>query len=171
MAVRMAPGRRPVRRRMALQLHAEPRDVDAVAHRVTLVGHVRLLQKVGDVAAGSARRRRAGSRAGSVLLLALREIDQNLRLQARVNVFGQLEGRSVVVHRGHQAEQRMRLDLDAGDDRLDIAPGVEQRRQRRPALLAHPVAFIQDRDAAAQHGRHQRARPRSAAGPRLRSPA
>ena len=45
----------------------------------------------------------------------------------------------------------MRLDLDAGDDRLHVAAGIEQRSQARPALLAHAVAFVENRDAAANH--------------------
>ena len=50
----------------------------------------------------------------------------------------------------------MGLDLDAGHDGLDVAAGVEQRRQAGPALLAHAVAFVEDHHAAADHGRHQR---------------
>ena len=52
----------------------------------------------------------------------------------------------------------MRLDLDAGDDGFHVAAVVEQRREAGPALLAHAVAFVENGDAAADHGRHQRRR-------------
>ena len=55
-----------------------------------------------------------------------------------------------------QAELRMRLDLDAGHDGFHVAAVIEQRRQAGPALLAHAVAFVENGDAAADHGGHQR---------------
>ena len=51
---------------------------------------------------------------------------------------------------------RMGLDLDAGHDGFDIAAVIQQRREAGPALLAHPIAFVEDGDAAAKHGGHQR---------------
>ncbi len=50
----------------------------------------------------------------------------------------------------------MRLDFDAGHDGFHIAAVVEQRRQAGPAFFAHAVSFIEDGDAAANHGGDQR---------------
>jgi hypothetical protein len=48
---------------------------------------------------------------------------------------------------------RMRLDLDARDDRLDISPGVKQRQRRQLfSLMRLPSS---SRDAAARASRHQ----------------
>ena len=69
---------------------------------------------------------------------------------------GSSKVRGVVVHGGDQPELRVRLDLDAGDDGLHVAAVIEQRRQAGPALLAHAVAFVEDGDAAADHGGDQR---------------
>ncbi len=88
-----------------------------------------------------------------------------------MDVLGQFEGGGVVVHGGDQAEVRMRLDLDAGDDGFHVAAVVEQRREAGPALLAHAVAFVENRDAAADHGGHQRRSHVAQAALRLRSPA
>src|SRR6516165_10375849 len=137
-----------------LELDGETRHVDAVTHGIALIGGVRHLQKIGDVSQDALFGKRQIFPQNVVLLVALREIDEDLRLQARMNVLGQLKGGGVVVHRGHHSELRIGLDLDASDNRLDISPIVEQRRQARPALLAHTVAFVQDGDAAADHGGH-----------------
>ena len=138
------------------QLHGEARDVDAVARGVALVGGVRLLEKIGDVVQNMFVAEGQIFVQDREFFVPFRKIDQDLRLQAGVDVLGQIESAGVVVHGGHQAEQRMRLDLDSGDDGFDVAAIVEQRREARPAFLAHAVAFIENDDAAAQHGGHQR---------------
>ncbi len=150
MAVRMTSAvypHGPVFRSMA-ELHRKPRDIDSVAGGVAFVGGVRPLQKIGDVAQDLAVAEGQVLVQNGQFLIALRKIDQDLRLQAGVDVFRKIERAGVVVHRGDEAEQRMRLDLDPRDNRFDIAAGIEQRGQARPAFLAHAVAFVEDHDAA-----------------------
>ena len=81
-------------------LMAKRADVDAVAHGVALVGGVRLLQKIGHVSQDALLGERQVLFQDLILFVALRKIDEDLRLQARVDVFGQLEGGGVVVHGG-----------------------------------------------------------------------
>ncbi len=50
----------------------------------------------------------------------------------------------------------MRRHGDPRDDALDVAPLIEQRRQRGPALLVHAVALVEDAHPAAHHRRDQR---------------
>ena len=45
----------------------------------------------------------------------------------------------------------MGLDLDSGHDGFGVAAIIQQRRETRPALLAHAIAFVQDCDPAADH--------------------
>ena len=52
----------------------------------------------------------------------------------------------------------MRFDLDARHDAFHVAAIIEQRREAGPALLAHAIAFVQNHDAAQDHGAHQRRR-------------
>ena len=86
-------------------------------------------------------------------LIALREIDEDLRLKAGMNIFWQFKRGSIVVHRGDEAKIRMGLDLDSGHNRLHIAPAIEQRSQTCPTLLAHSVPFVQNDDAPPNHCR------------------
>src|SRR5436309_12053971 len=81
---------RPLRRE-AFQLNGITRDVDAVARRVALVGGVRHLEKIGDVLQDSLLREREVLLQNLVLFLALGEVDKNLRLQAGVDVLGELK--------------------------------------------------------------------------------
>lgn len=75
----------------ALQLDGITGDVDAVADAVALIGGVGLLKEIGDVLQDAV----LGE--GQVLfedlefLVLFGEIDQDLRLQAGVDVFGQFE--------------------------------------------------------------------------------
>jgi hypothetical protein len=39
---------------------------------------------------------------------------------------------------------------------FNVSPVVEERRQTGPTLLAHAIAFVQNHDAAQNHGAHQR---------------
>src|SRR5204863_8768059 len=97
-----------------LQLDRETRDVDAVAYGVALIGRVRHLEEIRDVIQDALFGKGKVLLQDVKLLVALRKVDENLRLETGMNVFGQLEGGGVVVHRGNHPEIRMRLDLDAG---------------------------------------------------------
>ena len=77
------------------------------------------------------------------------------RLQAALDVIGDLVGRFVVVHRHRTAEIAMRGDGDPRDDRFDVAPMIEQRGEAGPRLLVHAVALVEDADPAADHGGHE----------------
>ena len=109
----------------ALQLDGETGDVDAVADGVAFVGGVRHLQKVGDVLEDALFGEGQVLAQDLFFLVAFREIDEDLRLEPGVDVLGQLEGGSIVVHGGDQAELRVRLDFDAGHDGFHIAAVVE----------------------------------------------
>ena len=87
-------------------LMAKRRHVDAVAHGVALVGGVRQLQKIGHVIQDAFFGEGQVLLQNVVLLVAFREVDEDLRLQPGVNVLGQLESGGVVVHGGHQPEMR-----------------------------------------------------------------
>jgi hypothetical protein len=87
-----------------------------------------------------------------VLFVALGEVDEELRLEAAVDVLGDVKGAGVVVHGGAEAKARIGVDLDPSDDRLDVAATIEERREAGPALLAHAVAFVEHADAAGDHG-------------------
>src|ERR1035437_8016079 len=52
----------------------------------------------------------------------------------------------------HQADMRVGFDLDAGDDGFHVAPVIQQRGEAGPALFAHPIALVDDGDAAFDHG-------------------
>src|SRR5437762_4560865 len=103
-AERLHDGRFERRRLMAavggqaFQLNGETPDIDAVTHSVALVGGVSLLQKFGHVSEDAVLGERQIFLEDLVLFVALGEVDKNLRLQPRVYVFGQLEGRCVIVH-------------------------------------------------------------------------
>src|SRR5262245_37812693 len=73
------------------QLYGKSADVDAVADSVALVGAVSALQKLGDVIQNPVLGEWQILAQDVVLLVALGKVDPNLRLQARVNVLGQLE--------------------------------------------------------------------------------
>ena len=117
---------------------------------------MRLLQKIGHVLQNAIFGERQILFQDLILFVLFGKVDQDLRLQARVDVFGQFEGGRIVVHGGDQPEIRVRFDLDAGDDAFHIAAVIEQRRQAGPALFAHAVAFVENRDAAQDHGADQR---------------
>src|SRR5438270_13962651 len=67
--------------RQTLQLDGKPRNVDAVANGVPLVGGVGHLQEVGDVRENSLLREWEVFLEDMKLLVTLREIDKYLRLQ------------------------------------------------------------------------------------------
>ena len=149
---------RPPRRETigSLSCEREPlqrvsRDVDPVAHRVGLVRGVGARQEARHPAEDLLRRKRQVVRQDLELLVLVREVDEDRRRQSRVDVLRELERRGVVVHRGDEAEVGVRLHLHARDDRLDRAPRVEERRERGPRLLAHPVPLVEDRDASLDH--------------------
>ena len=89
------------------------------------------------------------------LFLSFGEVNQNLGLQARVNVFGQLKGGGIVIHGGHQPKIRMSFNLNPSYDRFHIATIIQQRREASPTFFAHAVAFIQNHNPATNHGCHQ----------------
>ena len=91
-----------------LQLHREARDVDAVAHGVALVRAVRFLEKIGDVLEDLFLTERQIFLEDLIFLVALGEVDQDLRLKARVDVFGEIEGGGVVVQRGNETGSESR---------------------------------------------------------------
>ena len=78
------------------------------------------------------------------------------RLQSAHDVIGDFEGRLVIIHRYCTTKIGMRFDGDSSNDGFDIATMVKQRSQAGPRLLIHPVAFVENADAAPQHRRHQR---------------
>src|SRR5579871_6766359 len=88
--------------------------------------------------------------------MTLRKIDENLRLQSGMNIFGQIEGGRIFVHRRHQPEQWVCLDLDSSDNRFHVAAIIEERSETCPAFLAHAVPFVENNDPSAQHRGHQR---------------
>src|SRR5579884_880686 len=71
----------------AQQLGGKARDVDAVAHRVALLAGMRLLQKIGDVVQDLLVAEGQVFLENRVLLVPLRKLDDDLRLQAGVDVF------------------------------------------------------------------------------------
>src|SRR5579862_514642 len=73
------------------QLDRKAANVDAVAHRVALVGGVSLLQEIGDVIQNAVLGERQIFLEDLEFLIALRKVDQDLRLQARMNIFRQLK--------------------------------------------------------------------------------
>ena len=72
--------------RKTLELDREARDVDAVAGGISLIGRVGLLEKIGDVRQNAIFGEGQILLQDVVLLVALREIDEDLGLQARVDV-------------------------------------------------------------------------------------
>src|SRR5579862_2013025 len=127
-------------------------DIDAVANRVSLVGGMGALEKSGDVFEDAVFSEGQVLFEDEKLLVLFGEVDEDLWLQAGVNVFGQLEGGGVVIHGGDDAEVGMGFDLDAGDDAFDIAPVIQQGRERCPAFFTHAVTFVENGDAAPDHG-------------------
>src|SRR5512135_1420433 len=69
----------PVRRSMG-ELHGEPRDIDSVACGVAFVRGVRPLQEIGDVAQDLVVAEGKVLVQDGQFLIALRKIDQDLRL-------------------------------------------------------------------------------------------
>ena len=95
----------------ARQLHGEPRDIDAVAGGIAFVGGVRPLQEIGDVGQDLAVAEGKILVQDGQFLIALRKIDQDLRLQAGVDVFRKIEGAGVVIHGRHQRNSGCALIL------------------------------------------------------------
>src|SRR5204863_3222633 len=79
-----------------LQLDGETRNIDAVAHGVALVGRVRHLEEIRDVIQDALFGEGKILLQDVELLVALGKVDENLGLEAGMDVFGQLEGGSVV---------------------------------------------------------------------------
>ena len=91
-------------------------------------------------------------------ILMLRHFQLQCGLQARQNVIRYFECGLIAVHGDGGAEFLMRMNLYAGNDGLDIATVIQQRRERGPAFLIHSIAFIKDTDAALDHRSDQRRR-------------
>ena len=126
-------------------------DVDAVAGGKLEVEAVRALQEVdGEVEHVLLGKRKVVAEDGH-LVLAAGEPERHGGLQSGEDVVGHLVGGLVVVHGDATPEVRMRGDGGSGDDRFDIASVVQKRREGCPALLAHPVAFVEKADAAGDH--------------------
>ena len=138
------------------ELHGEAADVDAVSGGVPLVGNVSGLEEVRNVVEDGVIGERQVLGEDGLLFIPLGEVDHDLRLQTGVDVLGQLECGSIIVHRGGHAEAPMSMNLDAGNDGFDVTAIIEQGRERCPAFLAHAVAFVEYTDAASDHGCHER---------------
>ena len=119
------------------------------------MGH---LQEVGHVLQNAILREREVLLQNSQFFISLGKIEHDLRLQAGMDVLRQIECRRIVVHRRDKPEVGIGLDLDAGHNRLHVPARIQQWREAGPTLLAHPIAFIQDRDSAANHRCDQRRR-------------
>jgi len=144
--------------RQALQLGREARDVDAVAHGVALVGRVRLLEKVGDVLQKALLAEGQILAQNLVLLVALRKVDEDLRLQTRVDVLGQIEGRSVVAGVKIKAHPLFRFVATMNDDSstFDLPEYIHSRlqpqilidfpeREEERAILRENLPFADDK--------------------------
>ena len=77
-------------------------------------------------------------------------------LKTAENVVGNFKRRFVLIHRHGSPKFSGRGDRDSGDNRFHITPIIEKRRERRPRLFVHPIAFVQYANATANHGRYQR---------------
>ena len=112
---------------------------------------MRLLQEVGYVFDNLQVREGKILFENCQLFISFRKIEQNLWLQAALDVLWQIKGARIVVHGRHKAKQGVRLDLDAGDNRFHIAAGIEQGGEARPAFLAHAIALVKNRHTTAHH--------------------
>ncbi len=95
------------------QFKGKAGDIDAIADGIAFVGGMRLLQEIGDVLQDVIGRKWQILAQNSQFLFTFGKIDQDLRLQARMDVFGQIEGGGIFVHGGDEAKIAMGFDLNA----------------------------------------------------------
>src|SRR5436305_985286 len=96
---------------LTLQLESIPSDINSISNCVAFIRGMGLLQEIRHVLENLIRGKGKILAQNSELFLTLRKINQNLRLQTRVDIFGKVECRRVVVHRGYESEILMCPDL------------------------------------------------------------
>ena len=137
---------------LADSLKSETHHVYAITSREIQFESVRRLQKFD----GEIQHLLVGKRQVIVenrhLVFARRMAQRQRGLQAAEDVVWNLVGGFVLVHSHGTTEIWMSFDRDAGDDRLDIPPVIEERCQAGPRLFVHAVAFIEHANTATDHG-------------------
>src|SRR5437764_5204551 len=124
---------------LASELQNVTRNIDPITNRVAFVSSVRLLKEIRDVLQYLRRREGKILPEDCQFFFPFGKVNQDLWLEARMDVLGEIECGRVVIHSGHQAEIRVSLDFDAGDDRFHVAAIIEKGSQAGPTLLAHPI--------------------------------